>query len=1497
MKHSLKYLLLSILLLLLISFTTLIWIVSTEIGLRFIVATVQQWTPGEFKIDTLQGRLLDKIHFTGLSYQYKDTKVQIASFQFTLEAKSLLNRTLQVKQLSIDGIKIDLPEAEENQKVTPLKKLPDIQLPLKITFDDVQINQITLKNPQAEPIIIDSIHLRSTTARALSLQHLQVKSPHFNAKLVGHIRLTSPHALQLKVNWSAQLPDDLTLVGQGQLIGDTNKLIFTHTISQPLAIVLKTTIEDVLDTLRIESQLTWQTFYWPFTKDHFIKSQQGHATLSGTLDQYNIYLKTSLLGKNIPEGNWKITAQGNRQALTITHLKLNTLHGVVKATGKVNWASQLTAELNLKAKQISLENFWKKWPKSLRVDSQLQAELKKNDLKINLLKVISPRTNTQLVFQGNATLAGKKTRVKKARLVWQNMQWPLIKSDSIAIGKTGRADLAGTLQDYQIDLKTQLAGTHIPPGVWTIKGQGNLQRFILESLHANLLKGVVSATGQVYWQPRLTAQLKLNTSQLPIKEVWGHWPEHLKVNSQLVAKLDGNNFFIKSLKVDLPKTTTQLSLQGNGTLAGEKTHFEGTLAWQDLHWPFTSPAKRAQSKTFFMSSKTGTLHAKGTLQDYQFSLKTHLKGKEIPSSRWKAVGVGNTQGLKLKNVQVKILQGHLSLTGFVNWFPQINWQLGLNGKAINPAHQWTAWPGKLALDIYNQGHLKNGTLETQIEVKGMEGKLRGYPVRLKTGIVIKNHSYKINQFHLKSGNADLRADGELGDHSKLDWAIDVPNFGTLLPTGKGRLKGKGQLTGRLKQPHITAQLTGHSLAFQNNHINTLRVKGELNLLGEQDLHLNMIATDLLLDAKPPIERWSVKAQGSVTHHTLKSQLIISKNHLLVKLKGGYQEAGWLGELKKFTLSTEKLSTWQLQAPAALTLSATEAKLTRSCLKSVLKTARFCTQVNWQKDANSHLQAHFKKLPLNFFQPFLPSQKTALTGTLNSTLKATLQPDNTLNSELMIKLSPGKITTYLADRKQKIIHHGGTVKVNINEKGLRADLKLGLLKQTGLQGTFKLPHLTQLPFNNKQQPMQGKVTATFADLNILPTFIPQAENTLGRVNMEVTLGGTLAKPKIQGRIAVHKARFDLPDLGLKIKRFNANFSSNRYDTLQIQARMHSGKGYLNVKGKSKLLSATRWKTDLKIQGKNFEVVNIPIAWALVSPNLNVSIVQNDIDVTGQVMIPEAILTPSTKKSDVVSVSEDVIIINSKKPVAKKENLSKNIVISSKVKMILGHQVSIKVADFHSRLEGSVVAHNQPGKETLGKGEVQIIEGIYKAYGQYLKIDRGRLIFTGGAIENPRLDIPAYRRIKQNSEDEIIAGVQIQGTAQSPQLTLFSKPSLDQSNILSYIILGKPIAQTSETEGQALLSTAVAMQLQEGDPLTNTIGKQLGLDTGLSSEGSIDETAFVVGKYLAPGLYISYGIGLFDGSKIWRMRYQLNRQLTLETETGTQSGIDLRYSIER
>jgi translocation and assembly module TamB len=1826
MKRWFIYSLLTLFVLLVIIISGSIWIVMTESGLHFIKNQAQRWAPGQLQINSLTGRLADKLSVKEFSYQHADTSIAIDSLQLHWEIGALFRKTLHINQLHIDGVTAHFPKSE-NQESKPLT-IPDIRLPVAIALDDIKINQVTINSAEAKPIVIDNIELRSETTDKLSLQYLQVNSPLFQAKLIGELGLITPHPVQLDLDWSANLPQ-FTVAGQGKLSGDTQELVLTHTVSQPLAVEITATAKDLLGNLNGNAHLQWQEIYWPFNaaqvQDYLVHSQQGQLNLTGSLEQYQVDFKSTVSGKQLPSGNWSLLAQGNRQELQleklssqwlqgqidasgqvswspqlagqiqlevdeinlrefwpgwpeplrldsqlvaevekdsfkiakltvdlpatatqitlqgegllagahsrlktatltwqdlqwpllgettvvksnqgqvnlagnwqnyhldvdaqltgnqipeshwliqgqgnpqqlqIKSLRTETLQGLIAATGKVAWQPKLNAQIDLQAEQLMLAELWPDWPQSLRLDSQLVAQLKDKDFKITLLGLDIPQTTTQVTLQGEGTLTPSTPQLTNATLQWQSVQWPLSADKPLITSSNGQLNLAGTMQNYQLELATQLAGAQFPPGRWQLAGQGNQQQFEIQSLNSSWLEGVLQGTGVVAWQPQLAAQVNLDAKQINIKDFWSEWPKLLRMNSQLQAKLDGDKFNIQQLAIELPATATHLALQGQGTvagqnsqleqaqltwqqiqwplsgnqvlvssdqgqldvsgtlqnyrlklathlsgaqvpssqwliqgqgndqqltieslqsqilagelaghgqmawqpalaaqvvlkadqlnlkslwepwptelhlnsqltakladdqveieqwqinlpptntqlalqgegkLAGDNSHFKSSLSWQNLSWPLAA----TQPVTRLAYSHDGQLLVTGTLQNYQLQLDTQLEGKDIPSGRWQADGQGDSRHLQLKTLQGQILQGILNLQGEVGWQPEPYWQLVLKGDRLNPGVQWEQWPGKLGLDIKSQGQINQGILETQLQIQPLQGQLRNYPLQLQTEIAIQGQEYQIKQLELKSGPNTITADGQLGQHSQLQWAMNVPNLATLLPDGQGKINSKGLLTGPLNLPHLIAQVTANSLSWQDKQLAALQADVDINLLGKQDLQVKVMATDFH-QGNLQIKQASLQGQGTVAAHSWFAKVILPHEQLALQLTGGLAVPQWQGQLQQLNLTTAKVGHWQLQTPSSLMLSPTAARLTESCLQN--QNAKLCTQFNWQSQAESQVNILLQRLPLNLARVALP-ETTDLTGTVDGKVAATLQPSGEVTSAVLINVSPGEVTTDLENETKKLAFQGGTFQLQINpQQGLAANLNLGLLQANDIQGTINLPQFTNLP-PQQSQPLQGKFQAHFADLAQLPQLINQAENIRGQVNLDVALNGTLATPKIQGQVRIQEAAFDLPDLGLEMTNFNLLLKNQAAETLQLQASLNSGKtGQLNLQGKMLSLLSPDWQANLTLSGQNFEIINNPMAWALVSPDLQVQLHPHRIDVTGEVTVPQALITPSKTENTAITVSTDVIKINPQvTETQEKPPLTEKLAISSQVKVILGDKVKFKGAGFKSRIEGAIVASNQPGKMTVGNGELKIVEGSYKAYGQNLQIDQGRIIFTGGLIENPGLDIKAYRRIKNAGknyrqldigDDDVVAGVYIQGTAQSPRLTLFSLPSLDESNTLSYIILGKPAAQATESEGNTLLRAATAMSLKEGDSLTQKIGQQFGFDeVGISSEGSVEEAALVVGKYLTPGLYVSYGVGLFDGSNILRMRYELTQRLTLETETGTQSGVDLRYTWER
>jgi translocation and assembly module TamB len=194
---------------------------------------------------------------------------------------------------------------------------------------------------------------------------------------------------------------------------------------------------------------------------------------------------------------------------------------------------------------------------------------------------------------------------------------------------------------------------------------------------------------------------------------------------------------------------------------------------------------------------------------------------------------------------------------------------------------------------------------------------------------------------------------------------------------------------------------------------------------------------------------------------------------------------------------------------------------------------------------------------------------------------------------------------------------------------------------------------------------------------------------------------------------------------------------------------------------------------------------------------------------------------------------------------------------------------------------------PNASAVGSGELEVKEGKYDAYGRELEIERGKLLFTGGPLTDPGVDLRASRELPGYT-----VGVIARGPLRRPQLTLFSEPSLPQAQIASMLIVGRSSIQGDP--GAA--GDAVSDVEQGGAILAGQLGKYVGLDDiGLTQD---DDTGsqLVIGKYLSPRLYVSYGISLVEEINTLKLRYTIGDRWTLSVESGLEQAFDVEYRIE-
>jgi translocation and assembly module TamB len=241
------------------------------------------------------------------------------------------------------------------------------------------------------------------------------------------------------------------------------------------------------------------------------------------------------------------------------------------------------------------------------------------------------------------------------------------------------------------------------------------------------------------------------------------------------------------------------------------------------------------------------------------------------------------------------------------------------------------------------------------------------------------------------------------------------------------------------------------------------------------------------------------------------------------------------------------------------------------------------------------------------------------------------------------------------------------------------------------------------------------------------------------------------------------------------------------------------------------------------------------------------------------------------------------------------------LRAQVKVDLGSRTHIVGLGLDGNVSGVLTISERPGRATTGQGQLAV-DGTYRAYGQNLHIQRGQLLFAGTPIDNPGLNIRAVRKLNPNAtiDEGQEVGLLVTGTGQRPILTVFSNPVMEQSDALSYLVTGKPLSQVKGGEGDMVGAAAQALGSAAGDLLARNVGARLGVDDiGVASNAALGgSSAFTVGKFLSPRLYVSYGVGLFEPGEVITLRYRLSKRWNFEAQQATEfSRASFNYRIEK
>jgi translocation and assembly module TamB len=310
-------------------------------------------------------------------------------------------------------------------------------------------------------------------------------------------------------------------------------------------------------------------------------------------------------------------------------------------------------------------------------------------------------------------------------------------------------------------------------------------------------------------------------------------------------------------------------------------------------------------------------------------------------------------------------------------------------------------------------------------------------------------------------------------------------------------------------------------------------------------------------------------------------------------------------------------------------------------------------------------------------------------------------------------------------------------------------------------------------------------------------------------------------------------------------------------------------------------ARELRGDLKLRGENLLLTDVPEARVTASPDLSFVIGEGRANVTGTVVVPSARIAPADTAGAVLASSDEQVVS------ADGANGGPALLVTTDISVKLEDKVAVRAYGLTGNIKGSVRMQTAPHEATVASGDLDVVNGVYKAYGRELEVERGRLLFTGGPVTDPGVDLRATRDLPGYE-----VGVIARGPLRRPQLTLFSEPSLPQYQIASMLIVGRTSIQGEGGDGFSSSDAA------EGGAafLGGQLGKYVGLDEVGVTQDADTGAELVIGKYLTPRLFVSYGVSLVEEINTLKLRYTLDDRWTLSAETGFESAADVEYRIE-
>ena len=396
---------------------------------------------------------------------------------------------------------------------------------------------------------------------------------------------------------------------------------------------------------------------------------------------------------------------------------------------------------------------------------------------------------------------------------------------------------------------------------------------------------------------------------------------------------------------------------------------------------------------------------------------------------------------------------------------------------------------------------------------------------------------------------------------------------------------------------------------------------------------------------------------------------------------------------------------------------------------------------------------------------------------------------------------------------------------------------------------------------------------------------------GQINARATLAGSMAEPRINGRLDLQEGNFHDSATGVRLA--NVTLASRFDDTTGLVETFSAVDGTGGaVSGNGRIGLTQGSGSSFQLQFDRFRIIDNDLAEAKASGPLTVTRgTDGNITLTGQMDIGEARIRAEPPGSTGI-VGMDVIEINRPGgdiPEAE-QNRQRGLQIGLDIALrspggdvrVVGRGLNVEM-NVDARVTGTI---SQP----VLSGNARVVRGDYDFAGKRFVFDERGTVSLSTNPEQIRLNLTATR-----DDPALTATIRVTGTAARPEIALTSTPALPQDEILSQVLFGRSASQLSAFEAAQLAAGVAALAGGGGFDVIGNLRELAGLDR-LSFGGEASSLTVAGGRYITDDVYLEIIGGGENGAAV-NVEWQVRRNLTVSSKFGGQGDASLSIRWRR